>query len=42
MTIELDFSISGVLNYDAELIKCVSTNKNGVIQCGFSITGNKI
>ena len=42
LTIELDFKMSGILDYDAELMKCVSTNKEGVIQCGFSLTGNKI
>lgn len=42
MTIELDFKLSGVLDYDEELIKCISTNKDGDIQVGFSITGNKI
>ena len=41
MTIELDFEISGVLDYDTELIKCVSTDKDGVIYVGFSITGDK-
>lgn len=40
MTIELDFKIDGVTDYDTELIKCISTNKDGVIQCGFAITGN--
>lgn len=40
-TIELDFSVEGVLNYNSELIKCVSTNEAGVIRCGFSITGDK-
>ena len=42
MTIELDFEISGVLDYGTELIKCISTNQNGVIQVGFSITGDQI
>ena len=40
MTIELDFKIDGVTDYDTELIKCISTNKDGAIQCGFAITGN--
>jgi hypothetical protein len=26
MTIELDFEISGVLNYETELIRCISSN----------------
>ncbi len=42
MTIELDFEIDGVTDYDAELIKCISINQREVIQVGFSITGNKI
>ena len=40
MTIELDFEINGVTNYNAELIKCISTNERGAITVGFSITGN--
>ena len=42
MTIELDFELSGVLNYNSELIKCISTNLSGAIQCGFAITGDRI
>lgn len=42
MTIELDFEINGVTDYNAELIKCLSENQDHVIQVGFSITGNKI
>ncbi len=42
MTIELDFELSGVLDYGTELIKCISTNKDNVIQVGFSITGDRI
>jgi hypothetical protein len=43
MTIELDFEISGVTDYDAELIKCVSKAEvNSAIAVGFSITGKNI
>lgn len=40
-TIELDFKLSGVLDYDSQLIRCISRNQKNVIQCGFAITGNK-
>lgn len=40
MTIELDFEFNGVTDYNAELIKCISTNERGVISVGFSITGD--
>ena len=40
-TIELDFSISGILNYQADLIKCLSISNNDIIQTGFVITGEK-
>ena len=42
MTIELDFEINGVTDYNAELIKCISTNSRLITQVGFSITGNKV
>ena len=42
MTIELDFEINGVTDFDEDLIKCISTNQQGAIQVGFAITGNKI
>ena len=42
MTIELDFKINGVTDYDAELIKCISRDANNTITVGFSISGNKI
>jgi hypothetical protein len=42
MTIELDFEISGVLDYDVEIIKCISLNRSNLINVGFSITGDKI
>jgi hypothetical protein len=41
MTIELDFKVTGVTDFDAELIKCYSTNQMGTITGGFAITGNK-
>lgn len=41
VTVELDFKISSVLDYDADLIKCISTDRDGVIYAGFRITGNK-
>jgi hypothetical protein len=42
MTIELDFEISGVLDYDTSLIKCISTDIDGNINVGFDITGNSV
>lgn len=42
MTIELDFEVAGVLDFDSEIIKCISISNQGAIQCGFSITGDKI
>lgn len=42
MTIELDFEINGVLDYDTELIHCVSRNKDQDIQVGFIVNGDKI
>jgi hypothetical protein len=40
LTIELDFKISGVLDYDAHLMECVSRDLTGAIKTGFFITGN--
>jgi hypothetical protein len=40
MTIELDFEFNGILDYDTELIKCVSHTLDGAIAVGFSITGD--
>lgn len=40
-TIELDIELSGILDYQADLISCVSATDGGVIQCGFTITGEK-
>lgn len=42
MTIELDFELNGVLDYDTELISCLSRNKDGNIRVGFSVTGDKV
>lgn len=42
MTIELDFEISGVLDYGSQIIKCLSYDQDGVIQVGFAITGETI
>ena len=42
MTIELDFEINGVTDYDAELISCISKDSSKINKVGFSITGNKI
>ena len=41
MTIELDFKIQNVLDYEAELIKCYSKDKNGNIFGGFAILANE-
>lgn len=43
MTIEVDFEVSGVLDYDDEIIKCYSTNMDQTyIPVGFRIMGDKI
>ena len=42
ITIELDFMVNGVTDYDAPLIQCLSHNQGDSIQVGFTITGNKI
>lgn len=41
MTIELDFKIQSVLNYNKELIKCYAQDKNGTIFGGFAIYANE-
>lgn len=43
ITIELDFKLSGILDYsdDARLIECVSLDNNKNIKTGFYITGDK-
>lgn len=40
-TVELDFKIKGVLDYDADLISCVSHYADGSIKTGFTISGDK-
>ena len=42
MTIEIDFEINGILDYDSELLSCISKNKDGAIKVGFTVTGNKV
>jgi hypothetical protein len=43
MTIEFDFEIKGVLDYDTELVKCISyTTDRTKIAVGFAISGNSI
>ena len=39
MTIELDFKISGVLDYSKPLITCLSKDENDKIAAGFQLTG---
>ncbi len=41
LTIELDFMISGVLNYESHLMECVTRNRDGEIVGGFVITGDE-
>ena len=42
MTIELDFEVNGVTDYDASLISCLSTLSDTSIATGFVIKGNEI
>lgn len=42
MTIEIDFSVSGVTDYDEPVISCLSTNEAGTIAVGFQITGDSM
>lgn len=43
MTIELDFEITGILDYDTPSITCVSYDQNKVVpQCGFEVVGDKV
>ena len=42
ITIELDFEIDGVLDYDTELISCIARDKEKKILVGFAVTGDKI
>lgn len=41
LTIELDFKISGVTNFEEPLIHCLSHDGNGDIQVGFQVTGQE-
>lgn len=41
VTVELDFMIMGVSDYDAPLIDCISYTVNGAINTGFRVTGDK-
>jgi hypothetical protein len=40
LTIELDFMIDGVVDYDANFIECLSHYNNGKIQTGFVVKGD--
>ena len=40
-TIELDFKVSGVVDFEKPLIQCLSKDNNGEIQVGFNITGQE-
>jgi hypothetical protein len=42
MTIELDFEIDGITDYDADIVKCLSTDSTGLNWVGFTVTGNKV
>lgn len=42
MTIEIDFEIDGITDYDADIIKCLSKDQTGLNWVGFTVTGNKI
>jgi tRNA splicing ligase len=41
LTVELDFKIDSVLDYDKNIINCVSTDRDGTIYAGFRITGRQ-
>lgn len=41
MTFELDFKISGVLDYNQSLIECISRAKDGTISSGFQVFGDE-
>ena len=41
LTIELDFKLNSVIDYQKSLISCVSRDLNGNIVAGFDITGDK-
>lgn len=43
LTIELDFEINGILDYDVSTISCVSYKEDGVTPtCGFEVIGDKV
>lgn len=42
ITIELDFKLSGIIDYEKEFIKCITTDKNNIIRGGFSVSGDAI
>ena len=41
LTIELDFELSGITDYNADLITFISQSQQSVVSTGFKITGNK-
>lgn len=42
ITIELDFEINGITDYDSELIRCLSVDAQGYNKVGFTVVGNKV
>jgi hypothetical protein len=44
MTVELDFELEEILNYDSTIISCIARNpiSNNSIQTGFEVIGDKI
>jgi hypothetical protein len=45
MTIELDFEVNGITNYDADIISCISTKKESTdkeISVGFKLVGDSV
>lgn len=42
ITIELDFKLSGIIDYSKKFIQCLTTDKNDIIRGGFSVTGDSI
>ena len=42
MTIELDFEVNGITDFDADLIKCVSVDNNENNTVGFAVTGTQV
>lgn len=41
LTIELDFRLSGISDFNESLIECLSLNANETIKTGFKVTGDK-